>query len=216
MDIRAFIFDIDGTLVDTTMFHIQSWMQAFEKSGIELYADDIQPQIGRRAVEIAQALLPEAGQDAAQTIVEEKWRIYKQYLPAVKPFPGVKELFTLLKERGIKTALATSTIRRDADYYSDLLSIKSMLDAVVTGEDTQRSKPDPEIFLKAAAELNVSPEHAVVVGDSPHDIKAGVAAGMFTIGVITGGYPEATLKSAGAGKIYRDIADILAHISDVL
>lgn len=213
---KAFIFDVDGTLVDTTDLHVKSWIRAFREFGIEVAADRVQAQIGRRALEIAGVLAPELSQDRLISIVDAKWRIFKEYFDQVKVFPKTRELFLLLKEKGIRTALATSTIRRDADFYIELLGLKEVVGAVVTAEDITYSKPDPEIFLRAASKLSVEPGQAVAVGDSPHDMKAASSAGMLSIAVLTGGYGQDVLVAAGADKVYQDIADIYNNLDEIL
>ncbi|HZD60582.1 MAG TPA: HAD family phosphatase [Anaerolineae bacterium] len=215
MEIKAFIFDIDGTLVDTRQLHIDAWQRAFSEFGIEVPADQIQSQLGRRAIDIAKALLPESKQGETMRVVEAKWRIFRELHPAVKPLPKVKELFDLLHRRGIVLALATSTIRQDAEFYIDILSLRGLIGTLVAAEDIQHSKPHPEIFLKAAARLSVSPEEAVMVGDSPHDMRAAKDAGMIAIGVLSGGFPKEDLHNAGADHIYRDIEDLYEHVEDI-
>ncbi len=214
--IKAFIFDIDGTLVDTTQMHIDSWLKAFEEYGTPMTAERIRPQLGRRATEIAKALLPEGKAKDAESIATAKKRIFREHYPKIKPFPMVKELFRFLHDKGAKLALATSTTRQDAQFYVEILSVKELIGALIAAEDIQRSKPDPEIFLKAAGCLAVDPHESAVVGDSPHDITAAVGAGMLAIGVLAGGFSAEQLLKAGAGKIYNDIADLLHHIEEVL
>ena len=214
--VQAFIFDIDGTLVDTAQIHIDSWARAFKESGIDIPADKIRLQLGRRASEIVQSLVLGISEDNITHIVERKRTIFREYYPLIKPFPMVKELFALLSKKGMKLALATSTTRYDAEFYVEILSIKGLLGAVITAEDIQNSKPHPEIFLKAAEQLGVEPRESVVVGDSFHDIEAAKSAGMVAIGVLTGGYSAEGLMAAGADKIYRDIKDLYNHIGEVI
>lgn len=132
--IKAFIFDIDGTLVDTAQLHIKSWTRAFKKFGLDIPSGKIQSQIGRRATEIAEALAPKDKQGEIESIVKEKILIFREYYPEIKPFPMVKELFELLNKNGIKLALATSTTRRDAEFYAEALSIKNLIGAIITAE----------------------------------------------------------------------------------
>jgi HAD superfamily hydrolase (TIGR01509 family) len=213
---KAFIFDVDGTLIDTREFHLNSWIRAFKNFGIDIGVDEVQPQFGRRAVEIAYELLPGEMKGEARQVADEKRRIFATHLPEVKAFPKTKDLLRLLHERSIKIALATSTVRSEADYYVKMMSIDRIVEAVVTAEDIERSKPDPEIFLKAAARLNVSPLDSIGVGDSPHDMRAIKAAGMFAIGVLTGGYDREELLFAGADRIYSGMSDLFADIEQIL
>jgi HAD superfamily hydrolase (TIGR01509 family) len=213
---KAFIFDVDGTLIDTREFHLSSWVRAFKNFGIDIGAGEVQPQFGRRAVEIAYELLPGDKKGEARQVADEKRHIFATHLPEVKAFLKTKDLLQLLHERSIKIALATSTVRSEADYYIKMMSIEPLVGAVVTAEDIERSKPDPEIFLKAAKQLNVAPLDSIGVGDSPHDMRAIKAAGMFAIGVLTGGYDRDELLSAGADRIYSDISELLSDIEQIL
>lgn len=214
--IKAFIFDIDGTLIDTNRLHVDSWIKAFKEFGVTVARDDIQSQLGRRATEIAKTLLPKGKESHVESIVDRKRNIFREHFSEIKAFPMVKELFVFLSSKAIKIALATSTTKHDAEFYVGLMSIKSFVDALVTAEDIQHSKPDPEIFLRCAELLEVKPRESVAVGDSTHDILASVRAGMVSVGVLTGGYSREELLKNGADKVYHDIADLYNHISDIL
>ncbi|MBE0448724.1 MAG: HAD family phosphatase [Actinobacteria bacterium] len=216
MMIKAFIFDVDGTLVDTRQLHISAWQRALKEFGLELSTSQIQSQLGRRTIDIAKTLLPENRKSDAARIAETKWRIFREFHSDVKPVPKTKELFNFLHKRGLDLALATSAIRGEAEFYVDILSLREFTSALVTAEDIQHSKPHPEIFLRAAAQLGVDPKESVVVGDSPHDMEAAKKAGMLAIGVMTGGFSEKDLQIAGANSIYRDIEDLFDHIEDIL
>jgi HAD superfamily hydrolase (TIGR01509 family) len=214
--LEAIIFDVDGTLVDTRDFHIDSWIKAFKEFGVDISAEKVQSQFGRRAVEIAKDLLPEDKKQYAESVAKEKRMIYSSYLPRVKAYSKVRDLLEVLHERGIKVALATSTVRMEANYYVDMLSANDLIDAVVTAEDIKNSKPDPEIFLTAAKKIGVVPEFCAGIGDSPHDMAAAKAAGMIAIGVLTGGYDSETLREAGADEVYPGIDTIFLKIVQIL
>lgn len=214
--IKAFIFDIDGTLVDTRQLHIDAWRRTFNELGIDVPADKIQSQLGRRAHEIARLFLPEEKTKDLDEVVERKRNIFREYYPSIAPMPKTKEIFHLLHEKGIKLALATSASRVDTEFYIDTISVRGLVGEVICAEDVKHSKPDPEIFLKAAAGLGVKPEESVVVGDSPHDMAAASKGGMTAIGVLTGGYKEEELRDSGADAVYRDIEDLYKRIEEVL
>jgi len=214
--IKAFIFDVDGTLVDTRKLHIDAWKRAFDEFDIEVSVEQIQSQLGRRSIDIAKTFLPKKSAEEIMRIVETKWRVFREFYSYIKPIPKTKELFDFLKSKGLALALATSANRQDADHHVDILSIKDIIGALVTGEDILHSKPHPEIFLKAAVELGINPKESVAVGDSPHDMESAKRAGMTTIGVLTGGYSKKDLLTAGADKVYRDIAELFGHIEEVL
>ncbi|MBS3909848.1 MAG: HAD family phosphatase [Actinobacteria bacterium] len=214
--IRAFIFDVDGTLVDTRDIHTNAWKKALAAVGIELSAEAIQGQLGRRAVDIIEDFIPEDRPELRADVLDKKWRAFRDAYADIKVFPKTKELFAYLHDKGLELALATSAKRQDAEFYVELLSAGPYLKAVVAAEDTEHSKPHPEIFLKAAALLGVAPEEAVVVGDSAHDIEAAVRAGMTPVGVLTGGNTESILRDAGAERVYADIENLYEHIREIL
>lgn len=214
--IKAFIFDIDGTLVDTKRLHIDAWRRTFNELGIDVPADKIQSQLGRRAHEIARLFLPEEKIKNLDKIVERKRSIFREYYPSITSIPKTKEIFDFLHGKGIKLALATSASRIDTEFYIDTISVRSLAGEVICAEDVKHSKPDPEIFLKAAAGLDVKPEESVVVGDSPHDMAAASKGGMVAIGVLTGGYTKEELYDSGAEMVYSDIEDLYNHINGIL
>ncbi|MCL6471985.1 MAG: HAD family phosphatase [Firmicutes bacterium] len=214
--IKAFIFDIDGTLIDTNQLHIDSWIKAFKEFGVTVARSDIQLQLGRRATEIAKTLLPREKEGYVDSIVDRKRIIFREHFSEIKVFPMVKELFGFLSSKAIKIALATSTTRHDAEFYVGLMSVESFVDGLIAAEDILHSKPDPEIFMKCAELLGVKPHESVAIGDSTHDILASVRAGMIPVGVLTGGYSREELLKTGADKVYRDIADLYNHIGDIL
>lgn len=213
--IRAFIFDVDGTLVDTRDIHTKAWKNALAEFGIDLGDDEIQAQLGRRAVDIIEDFIPE-DRKLQDDVLQAKWRAFRDAYNEIEVFPKTKELFAYLHNKGLELALATSAKRQDADFYVELLSVGQYLKAVVAAEDTEHSKPNPEIFLKAAYLLGVEPEEAVVVGDSAHDIAAAVSAGMTPIGVLTGGNTASVLRDAGAERVYDDIQTLYEHIKEIL
>lgn len=214
--IRAFIFDVDGTLVDTRELHINAWQKALAAFGLGTSIDRIQGQLGRRAVDMVKELVPESEAGLRHDVLEAKWQAFRDSYGDVRAFPKTHELFAFLHEKGLALALATSAKRRDTEFYVEMLAIGAYLQAVVTAEDIKHSKPHPEIFLTAATRIGVEPREAIVVGDSTHDMEAAARAGMRPIGVLTGGTGAAALASAGALLVFDDIADVYAHLEDII
>jgi len=138
--------------------------------------------------------------------------IYKQrYMKKVEPFPKVRELFSRIKSDGLQIALASSAKGDELEYYKKLINVDDLMEAHTSADDADKSKPHPDIFQAALAKLDdVAPEDAIVVGDTPYDAIASHKAGMPSIGVLCGGFPEYELRSAGCIEIYRDPADLLA------
>jgi HAD superfamily hydrolase (TIGR01509 family) len=137
------------------------------------------------------------------------------YLPRVRPFPRVRELFERLKADGLQIALASSAKEEELEQHKKSLRVEDLLEAATSADDAERSKPHPDIFQAALAGLNgVRPEEAVVVGDTPYDVEAAAKAGMRTVGLLSGGFAEEALRGAGAVAIYRDVSDLLDHYAE--
>lgn len=210
--IRAAIFDLDGTLVDSNELHALAWQETFRHFGKEIALPDLRAQIGKGGDQYLPVFLNarelrEFGQAA------DKFRgdIYKKkYLRQVKPFPCVKELLERVRASGKKIALASSGVAAELEHYRALARIDDLVDAQTTKEDVARSKPAADIFLAALHNLgDVAAEEAIVIGDSPFDIQAAKKIGLTTIALLCGGFPEDELRATGAAAIFRDPADLL-------
>ena len=135
-----------------------------------------------------------------------------EYLHRVKGFPACGDLMRALRGRGLKTALASSSKKAELAIYKTIAGIDGLTNAETSSDDAERSKPHPDIFEAALARLDLPPERAVVIGDSPYDAEAATRAGIAAIGVLCGGFAGADLRRAGAGRVYRDPAHLLAEI----
>jgi HAD superfamily hydrolase (TIGR01509 family) len=139
----------------------------------------------------------------------------RDYLPRVRPFPRVRELFERLREDGLQLALASSAKEEELERHKKSLRIEDLLEAATSADDAERSKPHPDIFQAALAGLKgVRPQEALVVGDTPYDVQAAAKAGMRTIGLLSGGFAEEALRGAGAVAVYRDVSDLLEHYDE--
>lgn len=214
---RAVIFDLDGTLVDSNEFHIDSWDRAFRHFGKTFSYEELKKQIGKGS----DNYLPEfLNADEIERFGKEldKYRsdlFRMEYLPCVKPFPEVRQLFEQLRRHGKHILLASSGKKAETDYYTKLLQIERLIDGQITAEDVDSSKPAPDIFSAALAKSGVSPNEAIVVGDTRFDIEAAKKAGLAAIGFLCGrAANEKTLRKAGALAIFRDPADLLAAIQN--
>jgi HAD superfamily hydrolase (TIGR01509 family) len=139
----------------------------------------------------------------------------RQYLPRVKPFPKVRDLLQRMKTDGLRIALASSAKKQELQGHIKSLRIEDIVDAFTSADDVQRSKPCPDLFEVALNRLgNVAPEEAMVVGDTPYDAIAARNAGMQAIGVLSGGFSEASLRARGVIAVYRDVADLLEHYDE--
>jgi len=214
----AFLFDLDGTLIDSVYQHVVAWRQALSGMGIDLSVWRIHRRIGMSGGLFVSALLRETGLklsqeqiDALQTAHADA---YEQQVESVRPLPGATELLGELSSRGVPWAIATSGYRRTARLALGMLGLPE--DApMVTRDQVRRAKPDPDLFLAGAALLGVDPAHAMVVGDSIWDLLAARRAGALGIGLLSGGYGRDELERAGAFRVYADPADMLDRLDEL-
>ena len=212
--LRAFIFDIDGTLVDSNELHVDSWDRAFRRFGKQFSREQLRAQIGKGSDQYLPAFLtPEEIKRFGKALDEYRSELFrKEYLPKVRPFPRVRELFQRIHEDGKPIMLASSGKKVDTKYYIDLLKIGELVNGYVSGDDANRSKPAPDIFAASLEKLgDISPAGAVTVGDTRFDVEAAKKAGLKTIAFLCGGTAESVLRRAGAIAICHDPADFLFH-----
>lgn len=215
----AFIFDIDGTLVDSNDLHVDSWDRAFRRFGKQFTREQLRAQIGKGSDQYLPAFLtPEEIKAFGKELDEYRSELFrKEYLPKVRPFPKVRELFQRIHDDNKRIMLASSGKKRDTDYYVTLLKIGDLINGCVSSNDADRSKPAPDVFTASLEKLgNLSPTDAVTVGDTKFDVEAARRAGLRTIAFLCGGTAESVLRRAGAIAIYRDPADFLAHYDELV
>jgi HAD superfamily hydrolase (TIGR01509 family) len=215
---QAFLFDLDGTLVDSVYQHVLAWRDALDAVGIELSVWRIHRKVGMSGGLFANALLRETGRPVTP---EQAGRLrglhaeaYRQRAAHVRPLPGARELLTFLSGVGVPWAIATSGYLESAGPTIDLLDVPSDV-PVVTRDQVEHAKPDPDLFLAAADRLGVDIAESVVVGDSVWDLLAARRARALSVGVLSGGYGLDELERAGAYRVYEDPADLLAHLDEV-
>jgi HAD superfamily hydrolase (TIGR01549 family) len=216
----AFIFDLDGTLVDSVYQHVLAWREALETEGIDLSVWRVHRKIGMSGGLLTNMLLRETGGveiDPAR--VERLQRLhaeaYKRNLANVQPLPGATALLTTLTDAHIPWAIATSGRIETAGPVLDKLGVDLSHTAIVTRDQVKFAKPEPDLFLAAAAKLGVRIETASVVGDSVWDMLAAQRARALGIGLLSGGYGLEELERAGAYRVYEDPADLLKHLDEV-
>lgn len=209
--IKAIIFDLDGTLIDSVDYHAEAWVKAFKKYGYDFSFDKLREQIGKDGEFIINELLPAKEAKELGTDIEEYHDKYYQenFLEQVKPFPKVKELFEAVKADDLKIILASSARTEMLEHYEKLLDIENLIDGATSADDVEQSKPEPNIFQSALEKLgDVSAKEAIVVGDSPYDTIAAGKIGLRTISVLCGGFERETLTKAGCVAVYQDPADL--------
>lgn len=212
--LKAVIFDIDGTLVDSVDLHAQAWKETFEHFGKKIPFDVVRHQIGKGGDQLlpvffSQEELAEFGKE----MEEYRSRLFKRdFMPRVRPFPKVRELFQRIRDDGLSIALASSAKEDELQTYKKIAHIEDLVEEETSADDADKSKPHPDIFEAALARLgDVEPDEAMVVGDTPYDAEAAGKIGLRTIGVLCGGFPEAELKAAGCQAIFADPAELLAR-----
>jgi HAD superfamily hydrolase (TIGR01509 family) len=214
----AFLFDLDGTLVDSVYQHVLAWREALEGAGIELSVWRIHRRIGMSGGLFVNALLRETGHavtaDEAARLQRLHAEAYARLVPQVRPLPGARALLAYLSQAGVPWAIATSGRLESAQPALNLLGLNPGV-PVVTRDQVQHAKPDPDLFLAAAARLGVDIAHAVVVGDSVWDLLAARRARALGVGLLSGGYGLDELQDAGAYRVYQDPADLLGHLDEV-
>ncbi len=217
-DRPAFLFDLDGTLVDSVYQHVLAWREALETVGFELSVWRIHRRIGMSGGLFLNALARETGRQLTAADVARVQQTHAaaflRQVAQVRPLPGARELLAYLTRTGVPWAIATSGRRESAQPMIEMLGIAPDL-PVVTRDQVEHAKPDPDLFLAAAERLGVAVETAIVVGDSVWDLLASRRARALGVGLLSGGYGQDELERAGAYRVYEDAADLLLHIDEL-
>jgi len=214
----AFVFDLDGTLIDSVYQHVIAWREALSRLGIDLSVWRIHRRIGMSGGLFVSALLRETGRTLSEQDIallqEAHSHEYLARADTVRPLPGAAELLAALTNRHVRWAIATSGYRTTASGALRMLGLPE--DApVITRDMVQRAKPDPDLFVAAAALLGVEAQHAWVVGDSVWDLLAARRAGALGVGLLSGGYGRDELERAGAYRVYADPAELLDRADEL-
>jgi membrane protein len=213
MPIKAILFDLDGTLVDSNDFHVDAWVEAFAAHGHRIDRDAIRGQIGKGADMLVPALVPGATEEQAEKLGDAHGEAFKgKYLARVRPFDGAHDLLARVRGAGLKVALASSAAQEELDHYVALLDVARFVDETTTIDDVENSKPAGDIVATALRKLGVTADEALFVGDTPYDIEAGARCGVATIAVLSGGFSPDALT--GARAVRPDVAALLAAFPD--
>ncbi|MDP9444700.1 MAG: HAD family hydrolase [Actinomycetota bacterium] len=214
----AFIFDLDGTLLDSVYQHVTAWQRAFAAVGVDLSIWRIHKRIGMSGSLLAKRVSRESGTTltpAQEKKVEELHTEYfKESVDWVQPLPGSRELLTALTDAGVPWIIATSGAKDEAE--SHLAKLQLPEDPRwISSADVSAAKPDPEIFVAAADRLGVGPEHCIAVGDAIWDLLAANRARMLAVGLMCGGYSREELMGAHAFRVFLDPADLHGSLDEI-
>ena len=212
--LKAIIFDIDGTLVDSVDLHARAWQETFRHFGREVEFEKVRHQIGKGGDQLKPVFFSaEELARIGEEMDEFRGDLFKrEYISLVRAFPQVRELFQRIRQDGKRIALASSAKQDELKVYKELARITDLVEEETSADDAEKSKPHPDIFEATLAALgDVRADEAIVIGDTPYDAEAAGKINLPTIGVLCGGFPETELRAAGCTHIYRDPADLLAR-----
>ncbi|MDX1547194.1 MAG: HAD-IA family hydrolase [Rhodothermales bacterium] len=222
MALSALIFDLDGTLIDTTAAHARAWCRAFDEFGFHVPTDRIALEIGKGGSLLVPALVGQrAEQQHGDALRDAQTGIYLEIIreEGVRVFPRVRELFEALRARGLQIAVATAADEESLAEALDQAGLRDLIesiDAVIHDDDVARSKPHPEAVQPAVEQLGLAPSQCAFVGDTSYDVEACKRAGLVCLGVTSGPHDAARLRRAGARAVYADVADLLDDLGAAL
>jgi HAD superfamily hydrolase (TIGR01509 family) len=215
----AFLFDLDGTLVDSVYNHVRAWHLALREAGLELSVWRIHRKIGMSGGLFTDQLQRELGRSIDQPtrdrLRDRHAELFREMSQSVSALPGSRELLNALTELELPWAIATSGRMLTAASNLESLAVDPERDVVVTRDQVRYAKPDPDLFVEAARRLGTSTQGSYVVGDSIWDMIAAARCGALGIGLLSGGYGREELERAGALRVYDDPADMLAHLDEL-
>jgi membrane protein len=209
--IKAILFDIDGTLVDSNDQHVLAWEEAFAGVGAKFDRQQIHDQIGKGTDMLVPTLLPDADEAEQKRLGEAHGAIFKKrYLAGILPFAHARDLLAKVHGAGQKVVLASSAAQDELKHYIGLLDAKHLVSATTSADDVENTKPAPDIFATALEKIApIQASEVVVVGDTPYDIEAAGKCGILAVGVRSGRFPDDTLLRAGAVALYDDVAALV-------
>jgi HAD superfamily hydrolase (TIGR01549 family) len=215
---RALIFDLDGTLVDTVYAHVFAWQRAFSEAALPIDAWRIHRRIGMSGGLFARAAAREVGRplsaDESEALQRRHGELFRELLPGRRPLPGAVELLADLRGLGVPHGIATSGRRPEIDASLDALGVGEETIVIERG-DVLRAKPEPDLFLACQGQLGVPADECYVIGDAVWDLLAARRARMLSVGLLSGGYGEDELTRAGAFRVYRDAAELRVSLDEL-
>lgn len=209
---KAVIFDVDGTLLDSVDLHALAWHEALVKFGHNACLERVRTQIGKGGDKLIPMFLSaEEQRDHRKELEDWRGRRFKsEYLPLLRPFSAVPELFRRVRQAGVRVAVGSSAKGDELKTYLEIAGIAELIDVEASSEDADRSKPSADIFEVVLQKLNMEGQDAVAIGDTPYDAEASVKASITPIGVLSGGFTESSLRQAGCVAVYAGPAALFA------
>ncbi len=210
---RGVLFDVDGTLIDSSYLHTVSWWGAFRQFGYDIPMASIHHLVGMGGDRLVDTLLPaDRDRSADADIMDSHGALYGAHWPSLRAFDGSKDLLAQCHAGGLAVALASSAREKDLQVMKGILDADAFIDAATSSKDAEESKPAPDILAAALEAINVEPADAVFVGDAVWDMKAAAALGIPAVGVTCGGISADVLSAAGAVDVYEGPADLLRNL----
>jgi HAD superfamily hydrolase (TIGR01509 family) len=212
LPIRAALLDVDGTLLDSNDAHAQSWVDALAEHGIHRRFQELRPLIGMGADQLLPAIGIDPKSDHADPLKATRSRIFlREYLPKLHPLPSARALLEHMRKLGLKLVVASSASENELDGLLERAGVADLIECQTSGDDAERSKPEPDIVEAARALSGQAADDVLLVGDTPYDVAAGKRAGVGVIAVRCGGWTDSDLT--GARAIYDDPADLLRRFA---
>ena len=213
MAISAVLCDLDGTLLDSNAFHAEAWQRALSEFGYAVAFEDVVKQIGKGGVYLLSTFVPDSERPSIEKKINafRKDLFHREYIDRIVPFADARRLLERMRQRGLRIAVATSSEKGDLEVFKTLLKIHDLIEEDTTSDDAEKPKPEPDIFQAALGRLQIAPQEALALGDTPWDVEAANRAGVKTVAVQSGGWTRNELEAAGAIAVYVDVADILRN-----
>ena len=213
MRFSGYIFDVEGTLVDSVQQNLLSLQVCLADFGISVPYELLQLYSGLDGDQTLQLVAPDLNAPERQVVLEAQGRMYEaKYLGSVKAFTGVRDVFGALREGGGRIALATDCKGPELSHYRSLLNVDDLIDAMACGDDVEHGKPDPRLVGLALGKLGISAGQAVMIGDTPYDAEAASGAGTAAAGLLTGGFAKQALLEAGCFVVANELRELPASL----
>ncbi|MFI2565364.1 HAD family hydrolase [Paenarthrobacter sp. NPDC018779] len=209
---KGVLFDVDGTLIDSSYFHALAWWQAFRREGLDVQVSDIHRCVGMGGDKLVRHLVRDCSDELLESLKSSHGAVFSTFWPALRAFDAARELLAACSGAGLAVGLASSAQQRDLDVSLGVLDAEHSIDAWTSSNDAEESKPAPDILLACLEKLDLRPEDVVFVGDAVWDVKAASSIGVPAIAMTCGGISEAELREAGAAEVYDNPRHLLENL----